>query len=235
MTVHVENTPIVELVSIAELKTDANSSRRHSKSQINKLARSIEAFGIPVPILVDEENAILDGRAVVEAARSLARTHVPVLRVENLSTTKKRALRLALNRLAEDAVWDRERLAIELEELAGLEIDLALTGFEIPEIDLIVEEHRIQSTDQPDAEDAFPDAPSAIVSRTGDVWILGKHRLLCGDAREEANYRDLLDGERARMVFADPPYNVRVADIGNRGRVKHPEFAMASGEMTREE
>jgi DNA modification methylase len=149
-----------------------------------------------------------------------------------MSEAQKRAYIIADNKLAENAGWDRELLALEFEYIAELdaEFDLTLTGFEMAEIDLVLDDGR---TDP--AADALPDVASdaPVVSRLGDLWQLGRHRLLCGDARNEAAYAALMRSDRARMVFTDPPYNVPIAgNVSGLGKVKHGEFLMASGEMT---
>lgn len=229
------NGRVVEHVAINDLKPYSNHARRHSKEQIKKLKRSIREFDFVLPILIDENNIIVAGHGLVEAAKLLGLREVPVLRTETMPEAKKRALRLALNRLAEDAEWDRERLALEFEALIELDINLDITGFDGAEIDLALEELRVQSTDPAGPEDDVPSARTdePAITKPGDFWILGNHRLLCGDARDATAYQVVMDGQRARMAFTDPPYNARVADIGNRGRIKHGEFAFASSEMTR--
>ena len=199
------NARLVEQIPISALKPYPEHARTHSKKQIAKLSRSISRFGIVAPILVDENNLIIAGHAVVEAAKALGLGEVPALRVEHLSEVEKRALRLALNRLAEDAEWDRARLAKELRFLVEAEFEVDLTGFEVGEIDFHLEGD-LPGEDDPAPEDELPpaaaDAPA--VTQPGDVWILGRHRLFCGDPRDEASYRTLLADERAAMAFADP-------------------------------
>jgi DNA modification methylase len=160
------------------------------------------------------------------------------IRLRGLSEAKKRALLLADNKIAESAGWDRERLAIELPELAELliaeSLDISITGFEPVEIDTLVSDFEESATDP--ADDIQADWLSlAPVSQPGDVWQLGPHRLLCGDARDPVNLDRLLGDEQAAMAFLDPPYNVKIASVVGRGRTKHSEFAMASGEMSRQE
>jgi 16S rRNA G966 N2-methylase RsmD len=168
---------------------------------------------------------------LVQAARQLGHTAVPSVCVTDLPEAELRALRLALNRIAEDAAWDREALVLEFSEILELapELDLEVTGFEMAEIDLILDDHGR------DQEDELPqvDAASAPVTRPGDLWVLGEHRLLCGDARLAESYARLLASEKAEMAFADPPYNVRVdGHVSGLGAVKHANFAMASGELS---
>jgi hypothetical protein len=139
---------------------------------------------------------------------------------------------IADNKLAEQAGWDREILAIELGELIDLmpaeSLNVSLTGFEAPEIDLLLAD---MGASRPEPDDILPPLPRNPTSRSGDLWRLGKHRLLCGDAREAADLARLMEGASASAVFCDPPYNLRVSEIGGRGRIRHPEFAFASGEM----
>ena len=170
------------------------------------------------------------------AARLLGLTEVPVIRLEHMSAAEKRAYVLADNRLAELAGWDEALLALELSELSGLdlEFDLTVTGFAVAEIDLLIESD--QGSDP--AADAVPPLELQMppVSRLGDLWQLGPHRLLCGDSRDAAALARLMDGRLAQMVFADPPYNVPIdGHVSGLGRHRHAEFAMASGEMSESE
>jgi DNA modification methylase len=176
---------------------------------------------------------VLAGHGRLEAATLLEMNLVPTLQVTGLSETQKRAFALADNKICENGGWNREILIHELGELAALleplNWDITLTGFEAPEIDALFAE---LGQPTPDPADAPPRIDKDAVSRPGDLWCLGQNRLLCGDARSRADLDRLMDGAQARMVAADPPYNVRVAEIQGRGRIKHPEFAHASGEMT---
>jgi ParB-like chromosome segregation protein Spo0J len=229
------NARIVEHLSIAQLKPYREHARAHSKKQIEKIARSVKRFGFVAPILIDENSVILAGHALVEAAKLLDMTEVPVLRVEHLSDTEKRALRLALNRLAEDAAWDRERLSSELQFLVDANFEIEATGFEIATVDLLLGERGLAVGEEEGPEDDIPEVAkhTSAITQAGDIWTLNRHRLLCADARAESAYQTLLGDELAVTAFTDPPYNVRVAHIGGRGRIKHAEFAMATGEMTR--
>jgi hypothetical protein len=162
---------------------------------------------------------------------------VRCLRLSHLSAAEKHAYVLADNKLAEKAGWDRELLAIELQELIDIDFEVELTGFEVPEIDFILEDTDAAKAEASGAEDRVPDPlPGASVSRTGDLWVLGDHRVLCGNALQEQDYERLLSGEKAEFVFTDPPYNVQIGgNVSGHGSIHHPEFAMASGEMTKEE
>jgi DNA modification methylase len=226
----------LQLIGLDALKPNARNARTHSKKQIQQIAQSIRAFGFLVPILIDEDHTILAGHGRYAAARSLGLTEVPVVEVRGLSATKKRALALADNKIAGNAGWDREILALELPELAELlvveDLDISVTGFAAVEIDQIAVDFEEDATDPADALDADW-AAAAPVSKPGDLWRLGNHRLVCGDARKEDGLVLLMEDDRAAMAFLDPPFNVRVREIVGRGQVKHQEFAMASGELSR--
>jgi hypothetical protein len=162
---------------------------------------------------------------------------VPAVRLSHLNETEKRAYVIADNRVAEKAAWDPEILAIELQGLIDIGFDVELTGFETPEIDLILEEFHDVSRKSLTPDDQIPDPTSGpTISRLNDLWLLGAHRLLCGDARSAAAFAKLLGGQTADMVFTDPPYNVRIdGHVSGLGRVRHSEFAMASGEHRQRE
>ena len=189
-------------------------------------------------MLVDDAGQIIAGHGRVNAAKLLGLAGVPVLRVSHLTDAEKRAYVLADNRLAELAGWDREILAIELQGLVDVGFEVEVTGFSIPHIDLVLDEAAEARGGPLGPEDEIPDAPaaSACVSRAGDLWTLGDHRLLCGNALDASAYETLMAGARAEMVFTDPPYNVRIDhNVCGLGRIRHREFAMASGEMSEAE
>ena len=225
-------TPRVETLPLAALLPNPKNPRKHSSRQLKRLAALIREVGFINPVIVDETMMILAGHGRVAAAHQLGLTAIPVIIFDHLTPAQKRAYLIADNRIAEQAGWDRELLAVELGELVELlpaqGLDVTLTGFEVAEIDLLISD---MATSPPAPEDVLPTMPSKVVSRSGDLWQLGKHRLLCGDAREVGNFARLLDGTSAAAVFCDPPYNLRVSDIGGRGKIQHPEFAFASGEM----
>jgi DNA modification methylase len=225
-----------QLIAIGTLKSNRRNARTHSKKQIRQIADSITAFGFVVPILIDEHDVIIAGHGRYAAAKLLGLEQVPVIALLGLSEPKRRALALADNKIAENAGWDREVLAAELPELAELllaeELDISITGFAPVEIDQIASDLEADSRDPADGIDiGWVDL--ALVSQPDDLWQLGHHRILCGDARHAEQLQRLMGDTRAAMAFLDPPYNVRVRDIVGRGRVKHEEFAMASGEMSR--
>lgn len=213
------------------------NARTHSKKQIQQIAQSITTFGFTVPVLIDGGGMILAGHARIKAARSLGMAEVPCVRVEHLTAAQKRAYILADNKLASNAGWDEELLANELLELTAdpdLDFDLGVTGFSIPEIDIHIDGLAPEEPGDP-ADDILPVDPPRRCA-PGDVWQLGRHRLICGDARDPAVIGRLMDGEQARMVFTDPPYNVPIdGHVGNLGKIRHREFAMAAGEMSGEE
>lgn len=214
------------------------NARTHSKKQIHKIASSLRKFGFVNPILIGDGGEVIAGHGRLEAARQLGLKQVPTICLSHMSEAERRAYRIADNRLAELAGWDDELLKIEFEELAVLDLDLLDdTGFETAEIDFLLEGPATLKKEKADPADALPEiVEGASVSRIGDLWYLGDHRLVRGNALEAVTYALLLEGEPVSMVFTDPPYNVRVdGHVGGLGKVKHREFAMASGEMTRSE
>ncbi len=222
----------VELRARSSLTPSAKNARTHSKAQVAQIARSIEQFGFTNPVLVDEKGGVLAGHGRLRAAAELQLAEIPTLCIAGLSAAQRRALMLADNKIAENAGWDRDLLAVELEELTGLleaeGLDIALTGFDAAEIDALAADF----VDDADADDQVPAAGNPVVEK-GDLWLLGRHRLMCSDARDEAAVVRLMDGAQAQMVFIDPPYNVPVlGHVQGRGAIKHREFAFASGEMS---
>ena len=224
----------IEQTSIHALKPHDRNARTHSKRQIRQLANSIDRFGFCNPVIVDDDQNILAGHGRVKAAELLGHTSVPTVRLSHLSDAEKRAYILADNRLAEKAGWDRSLLVLELQGLIDIGFDVELTGFEMAEIDLLLDEALEAGGLSPAAEDELPASRNGPpVSRLGDLWILGVHHLFCGDARASTSYDRLLPGKKADLLFTDPPYNVRInGHVSGLGRVRHAEFAMASGEMT---
>jgi DNA modification methylase len=220
----------VETIAVNALRPYPRNARTHSRKQIRQIAKSIERFGFCNPVLVDDGGQIIAGHGRVEAAKLLDIKELPTVRLSHLSDAEKRAYILADNRLAERSGWDREILAIELQNLFDVGFDVDLTGFETADIDLLLEDLGGEAA----AEDDFP-APNKgpAVSRPGDLWLLGNHRLLCGDSRSAVAYERLMGSEKAEFVFTDPPWNLEVpGHISGLGRIRHENFAMASGEMT---
>jgi DNA modification methylase len=221
------------MVRLDDLKPQRHNFRTHSKKQIGQIANSIRQFGWTCPILADENGWILAGHGRYAAARQLGLQHVPVINLTGLSAPEKRALALADNKIAANAGWDRAALAAELGELADLlpeyELSLEITGFEAAEIDAVLAD--LVDPEHDAADEIAPPSEQA-VSRPGDLWYLGRHRLLCGDARNPSDLAKLMARQTAAMVFTDPPYKVSVSSVQGRGKIKHREFVAASGEMT---
>jgi DNA modification methylase len=226
----------IELRRIDELKAYPNNARTHSEKQIAQIARSIERFEFLNPVLIDDDGMIIAGHGRVLALKKLGRKEIPCLKISHMSDAEKRAYILADNRLAEKAGWDKEILAIELQGLIDLNFEVEMVGFEPTEIDaLLCEISESKADSQKAAEDEIPaPSPQQVVSRLGDLWRLGRHLLLCGDARERASYQQLLVGQSADMVFTDPPYNVPIdGHVSGLGRTKHRDFVCATGEMSK--
>lgn len=222
-------------LAIDALKLAPRNARTHSEQQINQIADSIRVFGWTNPILIDGSGRIIAGHGRVAAAKRLGLIEVPTIRLADLSPVQLRAYALADNRLAELAGWDRNLLALELGELmtVDLEFDIEVTGFEMPEIDVLLEEAATLDPvdDLPEIDPAKP-----VISRTGDLWRLGTHRLICGDSLNTSTYVQLLKGKLADLVVSDPPYNVKIeGHVSGLGKAQHREFAMASGEMNESE
>lgn len=212
-----------------------NNARTHSNRQIRQIAASIRSFGFTNPVLVNRDNIIIAGHGRVEAAKLLGMDAVPTIRLEGLTEDQIRSYVITDNRLAEKAGWDKSILAIELQHLLTIatDIDVTVTGFEVPEIDLILS----QAAVEPDQDDVFEmDQRNQTVTQSGDLWHLGKHRILCGNALDESSFKTLMVSRHANLVFVDPPYNVPIeGNVSGHGSIHHPEFAMASGEMNEAE
>jgi len=227
----------VQTVSLQALKSYENNARTHSDVQVSQIARSIERFGFTNPVLIDKSFVILAGHGRVMAAKKLGLQEVPTICLDHMSEAEKKAYILADNKLAAKAGWDNDLLKIELAELATLDLDfdLTLTGFDTPEIDLILyDEVAITGDKLPSEKISGEPAPSRV--QFGDVWQLGEHKLFCGDSLKQESFDILLGEEKVDLVFTDPPYNVPVqGHVGGNGSIKHAEFALASGEMSSQE
>jgi DNA modification methylase len=225
----------VEMVSVDQLRPAKRNARTHSKKQIREIANSMLRFGVMNPAIVDKHDRLVAGHARTDAAKLLGLTKIPVIRAVHLSDPEIRAYALADNKLASKAGWDREILALELGELQAilpeLDLEIGITGFEPGEVDSITLDHA-ETLAGP--ADQIPDANDrAAVTRKGDLFAMGNHRLLVGDARDHNAYAPLMKSQMAEMAFLDPPYNVKInGHVGGRGHVKHREFACASGEMS---
>lgn len=228
--------PTIEMIPPLDLKPWAKNARTHSKKQLKQIAESIRTFGFTNPVLIDAENTILAGHGRVEAAKLIGKTEVPCVRLEHMTPAQKRAYVLADNKLALNAGWDDELLAEELRGLLEIDFDVEVTGFAISEIDNLVEGLIPEEPGDPD-DDVVPGTDGDVGRcQVGDIFALGVHRLICGSALERQVVDALMDGGKAQMVFTDPPYNVAIdGHVGGSGKIKHREFAMASGEMSTSE
>jgi 16S rRNA G966 N2-methylase RsmD len=225
----------VELRPLASLRPATRNARTHSDKQVEQLAASITHFGFTNPVIIDSAGRVVAGHGRLAAAKKLGLVDVPVILADHLDEEALRAYALADNQLALNAGWDTEILRIELAELQALELgfDIEITGFGTTQIDLLIDG---TSGKELAADEALPDVDPRVATgvEAGDLWILGDHRLICANSLEEPSYVTLMGDKRARMVFADPPYNVKIdGHVGGLGAVKHAEFRMASGEMSR--
>ncbi len=221
---------------VADLKPAPRNARTHSRKQIKQIAKSIERFGFTNPVLVDDEGGVIAGHGRVAAAKLLGLKSVPTLALSHMSPSERRAYMLADNKIALNAGWDTELLAVELHDLIDLDFDVELTGFSLAETDMIIDDAAAaNSAGRDEPEDAVP-ANGSSVTAPGDLWRLGDHFLLCGDARSDASFSRLLGGGSVDLVFTDPPYNVKIdGNVCGNGQIKHREFAFASGEMASDE
>ena len=225
----------VEYVPLDSLTLDPKNARLHSPAQIKQIARSITAFAFNAPVLVDGDHKILAGHGRALACRQLGWSEVPIIRLEHLTPEQARAFAIADNRLAETSSWNEAMLAEHFKVLSELDLDFDLdaTGFTVGEIDL-----KIAGLDDAadDDVDEMPMPAGPPIARDGDLWVLGRHRLLCGDSLNPASYAKLLGDERAAMIFTDPPYNVPIdGHVSGKGKIRHREFAVAAGELSEAE
>ena len=227
----------IKIISVENLTPYANNARTHSKKQISQIARSIERLGFNNPILIDGNNQTIAGHGRLLAAKELGMKEVPTICLAHLNEAEIKAYILADNKLAEKAGWDQDILKIELQNLMALEIDfdLTLTGFDTPEIDIIL--NGVGENKEDDPLDSIPDdnlIPKQV--KFGDLWRLGNHYMYCGDSLESESFDLLLRGKKADLIFTDPPYNVPVdGHICGSGKIKHQDFAYASGEMSEQQ
>ena len=226
-----------------ELKINPKNSRTHNKKQLHKIAQSIEKLGFNNPVLIDAENIIIAGHGRVLAARDLGLSEIPTICLSHMTQEQIRAYIIADNKLAEEAGWDNEILKIELDFLMNLEpeigFDATITGFDIPQLDLILNPETLDSVKEASKADSDTEFLANVIDipkrvNKGDLWKFGEHLLYCGNALEEISYKKLLKNKQAQVIFTDPPYNVKIK--GNVSKQKqHEEFEFASGEMEKEE
>jgi ParB-like chromosome segregation protein Spo0J len=220
---------------IEALKPDPTNPRIHSKKQIGQIKNSIMTFGFNVPVLVDADLNVIAGHGRLFACRELGWTEVPTLRLDHLTPEQARVFMIADNRLTEIAAWDDRLLAQQLKDLSllGLDFSLELTGFEMGEIDLRIASLEDEPDPADDPADAVPELPARPpLSKIGDLWLLGPHRVLCGNALDPEALAALMGQEVAAMAFSDPPYNVPIdGHASGLGAIHHRPFVMGSGEM----
>ena len=213
----------VERRPISELIPYARNSRTHSDAQVAQIAASIREWGWTMPILVDEDGNVIAGHGRIMAAQKLGIADVPCMTATGWSEAKRRAYVIADNKLALNAGWDDEMLRVEFGELRDLDFDLSLTGFDDSEIDALFPTEIAQGLTD---EDAVPDVPEQPVTVEGDVWLLGRHRLMCGDSTSIDAVERLMDGGKADMVFTDPPYNIDYQGVKDkRDKIKNDKMS----------
>lgn len=213
-----KTTTEMQLVSIDRLVPYVNNARTHSKEQVNKLRASLREFGFINPVIIDKDYGIIAGHGRVMAAREEGITEVPCVLVDYLTEAQKKAYIIADNRFAQDAGWDEELLRVEIESLQAEAFDVSLTGFEAAEIDDLFKDD-IQDGIEDDDFDVDAELDKPTISKAGDIWHLGRHRLICGDSTKEETYAILMDGKKANLVVTDPPYNVNYE--GSAGKIKN--------------
>lgn len=228
----------IEYRPISDLKLDPRNPRAHSRQHIRQIKKSIQTFGFSVPVIVDSNLKVIIGHGRILAAQQAGLSEIPTIMIEYLTEAQARALMIADNRLTEIAAWDEQLLAEQLRDLSLMDLDfnIEVTGFEMGEIDLRIEGLESGAASERDAADDLPAALGPVISCAGDLWRLGPHLIYCGSALDTESHIKLLGREKAAMVFTDPPYNVRIGgNVSGFGAVRHREFVMASGEMSREE
>lgn len=224
----------IEMRAVAALRGYERNARTHPPHQVAKIAKSIQRFGFVNPVLISDAGVIVAGHGRVEAAKSIGLIEVPVVRLSHLNDDERRAYVLADNKLALLAGYDSDLLAEELGTLVDLNWDIELTGFSMAETDLILDAAQARKAEpELDRDDVFPEVTTTPITRPGDVWELGPHKLICGDSRSAETYKGFGEERPYDLMFADAPYNVPIdGHVCGSGKVKHREFAMASGEMS---
>ena len=230
----------INYVSLKDIKPYEQNTKIHKSKQIGQIVNSIKEFNFNNPILIDENNEIIAGHGRMMAAEKLNMEKVPVIKIEHLNEAQKRAYRIADNKLTENGEWDVNLLKLEFCEIEKLELDFSLdiTGFDIADIDVILDSSLTDKETKPDEKaNAIPFiSENEIISKLGDIWILGNHKIICGNSLEKETYKKLFEDKKADMIFTDPPYNVKIdGHVCNKGNIKHKEFKMAVGELSSEE
>ena len=227
--------PSLEIVwrNVSELTAPKRRVRKTEPEQVKRVVSQIKAFTFVSPITI-RGNVVIDGFIRLLAARELGMAQVPCIDISHLPEAKARLLAIGLNRVAETGTWDMPELRLELGELEIGGLDLSFSGFSSKELDIILLDETVAGVGH--EEDSIAEPPAEPVSRLGDLWLLDRHRLLCGDALDKLSYEKLLEGAQATGVLTDPPYNVKIeGNVSGLGKKKHGEFKMASGEMSRAE
>ena len=226
----------IEMKSVEELIQYSKNARTHSESQIAQIANSIIEFGFTNPVLIDGDKGIIAGHGRLMAAKKLNLSQIPVVTLDHLSEAQKRAYIIADNKLAENAGWDEEILANELQDLKEENFDLDLIGFEDQELEKLFT--NFYENGEQKEEENIPETEENPISKSGDIWILGNHKLICGDSCKIETYQLLLENELADMTFTDPPYNVDYGNtmkdnlIGKKNSKTGKEYKNASGQRT---
>src|SRR5712691_2038420 len=227
---------VIEYRRLSELKLNPENPRVHSDKQIRQIARSLEVFGPIMPVVIDKNSKVIAGNGRIQAARLLGLPEFPATCADHLTEAQATAFAIADNRLTDNSMWDERLLAEQLKALSEVELDFSLevTGFEVTEIDLMIDGTAPVVEGENDPADVLPPATEnkVPVSRKGDLWLLGRHRILCGTSLDASDYSVLMGNRRAAMVFTDPPYNVRIeGHAGGLGAIQHKNFGMACGEL----
>ena len=221
----------IQYLSPQALRPCPDNARVHPKRQIDKIEKSIKRFDFANPVLIADDKEIIAGHARVEAAIKLGLELIPTVRLSSLTPAQRLAYNLTDNQLATFAQYDRDLVAVQLEELTNLGFDeIEVTGFSLSDIDIRLEEAAEKKSDPVGPDDELPAPRKAVVSRKGDLWKLGPHYLLCGDATSPADCRRVMGGQQADMIFTDPPWNLPTRYFSGRGKHRHPDFEMAHGE-----
>jgi len=221
----------IEVVPISSLKPYERNARVHSPKQVREIVDSMKKFGLTTPILIDRNLVVVAGHARLEALKLLGRERVHVISLEHLTEAQVRQYRLSDNQLSANSSWDVELLGVELREIAELDVecDISIPGFGTGDLDFLMQNLDQGSSDESDEVPEIDETASPI-AREDDLWILGKHRLYCGDARQPRSFERLMETHKAQMIITDPPYNVVInGNVSGLGRIKHKEFLVASG------